>query len=83
MLVFTTVPVDKALQVIRNKLHNDDTVVEWSVLQVGAIMELLKVCLRTMYPQVDVKFFQQKGGITMGNSLSPNVSKICMQHSEK
>jgi hypothetical protein len=45
----TNVSVNKGLQVIRNKLHNDDTLAEWSVLQVEAIMELLEVCLRTTY----------------------------------
>jgi hypothetical protein len=42
--LFTNVPVDEALQVIRNKLHNDDTLAERSPLQVEAIMELLDVC---------------------------------------
>jgi hypothetical protein len=40
-IIFTNVPVDEALQVIRNKLHNDDTLAERSVLQVEAIMVLL------------------------------------------
>jgi hypothetical protein len=31
--LFTNVPVDKALQVIRNKLYNDDILVEQSVLR--------------------------------------------------
>jgi hypothetical protein len=56
-------PVDEALHVIINKLHNDDTLAEWSVLQVKALMELLEVCLRTTYFQVDGKFFQQKDGM--------------------
>jgi hypothetical protein len=47
--LFTNVPVDEALQVISNK----------------AIMEMLEVCLRTTYFQMD-KFFQQKDGMTMG-----------------
>jgi hypothetical protein len=34
-------------------------------------MELLKVCLRIKYFQVDDKFFQQKDGMAMGSSLSP------------
>jgi hypothetical protein len=62
--LFTNVPVDESLKVIRNKFHNDDTLAEWSVLQVKAIMELLEVCLRTTYYQVDDKFFQQKDGMT-------------------
>jgi hypothetical protein len=58
--LFSNVPVDEVLQVISNKLHNDDTLVELSVLQAEAIMELLEVCLRTKYFQVDGQFFHQK-----------------------
>jgi hypothetical protein len=81
--LFTNVPVDKALQVIRNKLQNDHTLTERSSLEVGAIMELLEVCLKTTYFQVDDKFFQQKVGMAMGNALSPVVSNIYMEHFEE
>jgi hypothetical protein len=77
--LFTNVPVDEALQVIRNKLHNNNTLAERSVLQVGSIMELLEVCLKTAYFQVYDKFFQQTDGMAMGSSLSPIVSNICME----
>jgi hypothetical protein len=80
--LLTNVPVDEALQVIRNKLHNNDTLVERSVLQVKAIVDLLEVCSRTTYFQVD-KFFQQKDGMAMGCSLSPIVSNIYREHFEK
>jgi hypothetical protein len=36
----------------------------------------VELCLRTMYFRVDDKFFQQKDGMAMGNSLSPIVSNI-------
>jgi hypothetical protein len=62
--LFSNVPVSEA-QIIRNKLHNDDTLVEQSVLHVKAIMELLEVCLRTTYFQVDDRFFQQKDSMAM------------------
>jgi hypothetical protein len=68
--LFTNVPVDEALTVIRDMLHNDHTLAERSALQVEAIMELLEVCLRTPYFQVNDKFFQQKDGMAMGSSLS-------------
>jgi hypothetical protein len=55
--LFTDVRVDEPLKVIRNKLHNDDTLAERSVLEVEAAMELLEVCLKTTYFQVDDKFF--------------------------
>jgi hypothetical protein len=47
-----------SLQVIRNMVPNDDTLAGRFVLQVEAIMELLEVCLRTTYFQVDDKLFQ-------------------------
>jgi hypothetical protein len=46
-------------------------------------MELLEVCLKTTYFQVDDTFFQQKDGIAMGSSLSPIVSNIFMEHLER
>jgi hypothetical protein len=56
-----------AIEVIRNKLHNDDSLAGRSVLQVEAIMELLEVCLRNTYFQVDDKFFQQNDGVAIEN----------------
>jgi hypothetical protein len=58
--LFTNAQVDEALQVIRNKLHNDGTLAEESVLQIEAIMELLEVCLRSIYFQVEDKFSNKK-----------------------
>jgi hypothetical protein len=46
-------------------------------------MKLLEACLRAIYFQVDDRFFQQKDGIIMGNSFSPIVSNIFMEHFEK
>jgi hypothetical protein len=59
------------------------TLAEGSVLQVEAIIELLEVCPRTTYFQVDDKFFQQKDGMAMGSSWSLIVSNICVEHFEK
>jgi hypothetical protein len=42
-------------------------------------MEVLEVCLRTTYYQVDDKFFQQKDGMAMRSSLSPILSNIYME----
>jgi hypothetical protein len=39
-------------------------------------MQLLAVCLKTTYFQVDDRFYQQKEGMAMGISLSPVVSNI-------
>jgi hypothetical protein len=65
--LFNKVLVDEALQVISKELRNEDTLAERSVLQAEAITELLEVCLKTTYFQVDDKFFQQKDGMAMGS----------------
>jgi hypothetical protein len=69
--LFTKVPVNEVLRVISSKLRKNYILVEWSALQPEAIMELLEVCLRTTYFQLDDKFFQQKDGIAIGSFLSP------------
>jgi hypothetical protein len=56
--------------------------VDQSVLQVKVIMELLEVCLRATYFQMN-KFFQQEDVMAMGSFLSPVVSDIYMDNSEK
>jgi hypothetical protein len=48
-----------------------------------AIMELLEVCFRTTYFQVDNKFFKQNDGMSMRSSLSPIISNIYTEHFEK
>jgi hypothetical protein len=58
--LFTNVPVEEALQVISSKLQKDETLASRSSLQVDALMELLEVCLKTTYFQVDNRFFQQR-----------------------
>jgi hypothetical protein len=46
-------------------------------------MELLDICLKTMYFQPEDKFYHQKEGTAMGNSLSLVVSNIFMEHFEE
>jgi hypothetical protein len=46
-------------------------------------VELLEVCLRTTYLQVDDKFIQQKDSMVMGSSRSTIISNIFMEHNEK
>jgi hypothetical protein len=45
-------------------------------------MELLEVCLRTTYFQVDDRFFQQNDGVALGSSPSPIVSNLYLEHFE-
>jgi hypothetical protein len=80
--LFTNVPVEEVLQVIRNRLITDPSFPECSQLQAEDVMELLGICLTTTYLQFEDKFYQQKEGMAMGNSLSLVVSNIVMNTEE-
>jgi hypothetical protein len=47
----------------------DPSLSECSPFQVEDVMELLDICLKTMYFQFEDKFYQQKEGMAMGNYL--------------
>jgi hypothetical protein len=81
--LFTNVPVEEVLQVIRNKLGTNSSFPEHSPLQVEDVLELLDICLKFMDFQFEDKFYQQKEGMAIGNSLSPVVSNIFMEYSEE
>jgi hypothetical protein len=72
--LFTNVSFEEVLDTIGNKLQEDDTLAEHSVLGVGAIMLLLAVYLKANYLHVANRFYQQKEGMVMGSSLSYVVS---------
>jgi hypothetical protein len=46
-------------------------------------MEILEVCMRTTYFQVDDKFYEQKERVAMGGSVSPVVSNIFVETFEQ
>jgi hypothetical protein len=81
--LFTNAPVEEVLHVIKNKLFMDHTLSECSPLELDGVMELLEVCIKTTYFQLEDKFYQQKEGMAMGSSLSPVVTNIFMKHLEK
>ncbi len=44
--LFTNVPIDEAVSVIRDKLQNDESLDERTCLSPECITELLEVCLK-------------------------------------
>jgi hypothetical protein len=58
--LFTNVPVEEVLQIIKNRLRMDPSFQERSPLQVDDVMELLDICLRSTYFQFEDTFYQQK-----------------------
>jgi hypothetical protein len=81
--LFTAVPIDEALQVIQNKLSLVETLPNRSSLQIEDVIQLLEVCVRATYFQVEDRYYQQKSSMAMGSSLCPVISNMFMEHFEQ
>ena len=61
--LFTSVPIDPALKIIKDLLDKDNTLKERTVMEVGDIILLLELCLKNTYFSFQCQFYEQvKGG---------------------
>ena len=81
--LFTNVPLDQALFVIRKRLESDNTLHECTNLLTEDIMSLLKFVLFTTYFQFDSSFYQQVFGTLIGSLVSVVVADLYMEDLEK
>ena len=70
--LFTSVPIDPALNVIKDLLDKDEKLKDRRVLLVQDIIELLGFCLHNTYFSFQNKFYEQVEGASMGSSVSPS-----------
>jgi hypothetical protein len=81
--LFTSVPVQESLDIIKQRLNDDETLRERTSLSVNSICELLACCLNTTYFTFEGRFFQQTEGAAMGSPVSPIVANLFMEHFEQ
>jgi hypothetical protein len=81
--LFTNVPIDKALDVIKERLLNDRSLKDRSNLQAGDIIKLLEFILTTTYFKFRGNIYQQKFGAAMGSPVSPIVANLFMEFLEQ
>ena len=80
--LFTSVPVDKALQVIQERLSNDTSLSDRTPLSPERITRLLELCLKCTYFVYDGTYYLQIHGAAMGSPVSPIVCNLYMEHFE-
>ena len=68
--LFTSVPIDPALNVIKDVLDKDEKLKDRTVLSVQDIIELLGFCLHNTYFSFQNKFYEQVEGSPMGSPVS-------------
>ena len=81
--LFISIPVDKALTIIRAKLEHNPSVLDSCELEVNQVMTLLELCLNSTYFIYRGHYFQQKQGAAIGSPVSPIVANLYMEYFEK
>ena len=77
--LFTSVPIDPALNIIKDLLEYDETLSNRRVLSVQHIIELLGFCLHNTYFSFQNRFYEPVEGVAMGSLVSPIVANMYME----
>ena len=81
--LFTLVPIDPALKVIKGLLEKDSTLKDRTVIGVNGIILLLEFCLKNTYFPFQGQFFEQVEGVAMVSLVSPIVANLYMEYLEQ
>ena len=82
--LFTSVPVDPALNIIKDLLEKNHTLKERTVMEVSdIILLLLEFCLKNTYFSFQDQFYEQVEGAAMGSPVSPIVANLYMEYLEQ
>ena len=74
--LFTSVPIDPELNIIKDLLEKHEKLNDRTVLSVQNIIELLGFCLHNTYFSFQNKFYEQVEGVAMGSPVSPIVANM-------
>ena len=78
--LFTNVPIQEAVQVIKRELKEDQSLPSRTSLKPERITELLEICLITTYFRFQGRFYEQQEGAGMGSPVSAIVANMYMEH---
>jgi hypothetical protein len=81
--LYPSIPVGKALEVVREKLEEDDTLAQRTPWSPAQIMRLLEICLETHFKTIDGRVFTQIDGTPIGKSISGPIAGIYMNWFEE
>lgn len=80
--LFTSIPVDLALEITSKRLLNDANLTERTNISVDNILKLLEFVLRNSYFTFEGDHYQQIFGCAMGSPISATLANIVMEHVE-
>ena len=74
--LFSSVPIQPVLNIIKNKLENDQQLQQRTSMSVSQITSLLEYCFRSTYFVFQGEYYEQLEGAAMGSPLSPIIANI-------
>ena len=81
--LFTKVPTDETLAVVRDKLTVDPLLEERTCIPIDNLMEMLTFCVETTYFGMGSDIYWKEKGLVMGSPLSPVLANIYMEYFEE
>ena len=80
--LFTSVPVQPAIQIVKQRLQQDNTLPQRTSMSIPQITFLLGFCLTNTYFLFQGKYYEQVQGAAMGSLISPLIANIFMEEFE-
>ena len=77
--LFTSVPVDSAVDAFRVRMNEDDSLKATTTLNAELVLRLLKFSLKTTYFVFRSQFYKQKHDAAMGGPVSPTTCNLFME----
>ena len=81
--LFTKVPTDETLTVVRDKLAADPLLEERTCIPITNLMEMLTLCVETIYFGMGSDIYRQEEELAMGSPLSPVLANTYMEYFEE
>ena len=80
--LFTSVPIEPAIKIIKKLLEEDPNLKQRTSMAVNHIVSLLEFCLRSTYFTFKGRFYEQQEGAAMGSPINPIVANLYMEDLE-
>ena len=80
--LFTSVPVQPSMQIVKQRLQQDNTLPQRTSMSIPKITSLLEFCLSHTYFLFQGKYYEQVQGAAMGSPISPLIANIFMEEFE-
>ena len=74
--LFTSVPIETAIKIIKQHLENDRELQQRTSMSVPHIIILLEFCLKNTHFVFQGRFYEQTEGTAMGSPLSPIIANL-------